>query len=418
MVIKKTSPESLYNSSLQPETQLVYAGRQPHTQYGFINCPIYKGSTVLFDSYTTLKTHNQPYTYGTHGCPTTNTLTQTLCLLDEAAGAELQPSGLTSITLAILSFCYAQAHILIVDSAYEPTRTFCENFLVKMGIIVEYYDPLIGADIASLIRPQTCLVFAETPGSNSFEIQDIDLLSQAVKKVNPNTIIIVDNTWSSSVYFKPLKHGADVVVHALTKYASGGSDILMGAVTANEKCFPSIQKTQSNLGLCVAPADAHDIQKSMRSLIHRLRLYETSAFEIAHWLEKHPQVERVLHPGLKSHPQHELFIRDFTGSSGLFSFVCKERLTETQIGLFCDHLNFFGMGYSWGGFESLILPVDMMRIRSVTAEKWRSKGTVFRLNIGLESTRDLITDLEAAFKRIQHPLAESNTLQKNSIKDR
>ncbi|WP_296070325.1 cystathionine beta-lyase [uncultured Agrobacterium sp.] len=376
-------------------TRLTHGGNDPADCFGFVNPPIVRGSTVLFPDAETLSIENQKYTYGTHGTPTTDALCNMVNALEGSAGTILVPSGLAAITVPFLAYLGAGDHALIVDSVYFPTRRFCNTMLKKLGVEVEYYDPAIGEGIEALIRPNTKLVHLEAPGSNTFEIQDVRLITDIAHR--HDCVVTMDNTWATPLYFKPLDFGVDVSIHAATKYPSGHSDVLMGFVSANEKHWKALYQANANLGICVTSDDAYQILRGIRTMGIRLAHHQKSALDIATWLESRDDVVRVLHPALPSFPGHELWKRDFKGASGVFSFVlgAEEGRHKQAAAAFLDALTFFGLGYSWGGYESLAVAVSLV---DRTIAKGPSGGPVIRLQIGLEDVADLKMDLEAAFK--------------------
>ena len=382
------------NTPLRPETSLVVSGREPETHFGFVNTPIYHGSTVLFPDLATLKTRNQRYQYGRRGSPTLDTLETALTTLEGGAGTVLSPSGLSAITTAILTTCKAGDHLLVTDSVYKPTREFCDTLGRRLGIETTYYDPLIGAGISDLFRPNTAAVFTESPGSQTFEIQDIPAITAAAKR--HDIAVIMDNTWATALFFRPLDHGVDLCVQAGTKYVVGHSDAMLGAVTANAEWWLKLRETHDFMGLCAGPEVVNLGQRGLRTMAVRLKQHETAAIDMARWLEARPEVARVLHPALESHPQHNLWKRDFGGSSGLFSIELKPG-PEKALAALLDDLALFGMGYSWGGYESLVVPFDCRTYR--TATEWSSPGPMLRFHIGLEHPDDLKADLDAGFGR-------------------
>lgn len=375
-------------------TRLAHDGYEPRDYHGFVNPPVVRASTVLFPDAQTMATGGQEYTYGTRGTPTSKALCDAINALEGSAGTVCVPSGLAAVTIPLLAFLSSGDHALLVDSIYNPTRHFADTVLKRMGVEVEYYDPEIGAGIEKLMRANTKVVFTESPGSNTFEVQDIPAIAEAAHKAG--AIVMMDNTWATAVYFKALDFGVDVSIHASTKYPAGHSDILFGTISANEKCWPQLLETHGTMGLCAAPDDAYQILRGMRTMGIRLEHHRKSALEIARWLENHPAVAQVLHPALESHPGHAIWKRDFSGSSGVFSFALKEG-GRKEAHAFLDALTLFGLGYSWGGYQSLALEVYMS---DRTIAKGKYSGPVIRLQIGLEDTDDLITDLERGFAAI------------------
>lgn len=371
-------------------TRLAHAGNDPHAFFGFVNPPVVHASTVLFPNADTLSRRAQKYTYGTRGTPTTDALSTAIDSLEGSAGTILVPSGLAAVTIPLLAFLSAGDHVLIVDSVYHPTRNFADTMLKRLGIEVEYYDPTVGAGIASLIKQNTRVVFTESPGSNTFEMQDIPAIAKAAKAAG--AVVMMDNTWATPLYFKPLDHGVDISIHAATKYPAGHSDVLLGTVSANEACWPKLHEAFTTMGCCAGPDDVYQVLRGLRTMGVRLEHHQKSALEIARWLEQQPGVASVLHPALESHPGHALWKRDFGGSSGIFSIVL-ESGGQKQAHAFLDALELFGLGYSWGGFESLAVHVFL---GDRVIAKGPYPGPVLRLQIGLEDVDDLKADLQRA----------------------
>lgn len=376
-------------------TRLSHIGNSPADYHGFVNPPVVHASTVLFPNAKTMETRGQKYSYGTRGTPTTDALCEAIDALEGSAGTILVPSGLAAVTVPFLAFLSAGDHALIVDSVYFPTRHFCDTMLKRLGVTVEYYDPMIGAGIESLIKPNTRLVHTEAPGSNTFEMQDIRAISTVAHR--HGCVVTMDNTWATPLYFKPLDHGVDISIHAATKYPSGHSDILMGTVSANAKHWEQLHEANIALGICGAPDDSYQILRGLRTMGVRLERHQESTLNIARWLEERDDVARVLHPALPSFPGHDLWKRDFTGSSGIFSFVLKVDSPEQfkpKAHAFLDALSIFGLGWSWGGYESLAVHVGLSDRRICKAP---TEGPVIRLQIGLEDVADLRRDIEAGF---------------------
>ena len=376
-------------------TRLVHAGREPARQHGFVNTPIYRGSTVIFPTMAALEANDQAFTYGRLGTPTVRALEEAIAELEGGHRTLLTPSGLSAIATSLLAFLAAGDELLIVDSVYRPARRFCDNVLARLGVTVTYYDPLIGAGIEKLITNKTKVVFTESPGSQTFEVQDIPAIAEAAHAAG--AVVVLDNTWATPLYFKPFAHGADVSIQAATKYIGGHADIMLGAITTSERTAAAIAKTHEDLGLCVGPEDVYLGLRGLRSLGVRLERHQRSGLELARWLAGRPEVARVIHPALPADPGHALWARDFTGASGLFSIVLKP-VPRAKLAAMVDGLSLFGMGYSWGGFESLILPFDPSAYR--TATKWQAEGPALRLHAGLEDVEDLKADLEAGFARL------------------
>jgi cysteine-S-conjugate beta-lyase len=378
----------------QPETKIVTGGRAPMSYHGFVNPPVYHASTVLYPSAEDFLAHRARYQYGRRGTPTTEALELALQELEgpQCAGVSLLPSGLAAISSAFLAVVHAGDHVLVTDSAYGPTRTFCDQILTRLGVTVTYYDPLIGAGIGELIRPNTRLVYLESPGSLSFEMQD----TAAIAKVahNKGALVLMDNTWATPLYFRPLDHGVDLVIQAGTKYIGGHSDVMLGTVSANAATVARLKNTVRHTGQCEGPDDVYLGLRGLRTLAVRLERHQKSGLAVARWLEQRPEVLRLLHPALPSHPGHAIWKRDFSGASGLFSMVLKP-VPQKAYYAFLDSLELFGIGASWGGYESLAIPFDCTPLR--TATRWQPGGPTVRFHIGLEAVDDLIADLERGF---------------------
>lgn len=377
------------------DTRLTHAGREPERFHGFVNTPIYRGSTVLFPSVACLEANAQEFTYGRLGTPTVKALQEALAEIEGGHATLLTPSGLSAIATTLLALLSAGDHVLVSDSVYRPTRRFCDHVLQRLGVETTYYDPLVAAGIKDLIRANTKVVFTESPGSQSFDVQDIPAIAAAAHAAG--ALVVLDNTWATPLYFKPFAHGADVSIQAATKYIVGHADAMLGAITATKAAWPAIARTHEDLGLCVGPEDAYLGLRGLRTLGVRLERHQRSALALAAWLEQRPEVARVLHPGLPSDPGHAIWSRDFTGASGLFAIVLKPVAHEAMAAML-DGLELFGMGYSWGGFESLILPFDVRAYRTATV--WPEQGPALRLHVGLEDVDDLKADLEAGFARL------------------
>jgi cystathionine beta-lyase len=375
-------------------TRLAHIGNDPRSYHGFVNPPVVHASTVLFPDVATMEARSQKYTYGTRATPTTDALCDAFNELEGSAGTILVPSGLAAISIPFLAYLSAGDHALIVDSVYAPCRHFCNTMLKRLGVEVEYYDPEIGAGIEALIKPNTRLVHTEAPGSNTFEMQDIRAISEVAHR--HDCVVTMDNTWATPLYFRPLDFGVDVSIHATTKYPSGHSDIVMGSVSANAGHWQRLEDTRIAMGICAAPDDSYQILRGLRTMGIRLEHHQKSTLEIASWLEGREDVARVLHPALPSFPGHEIWKRDFKGSTGVFSFVLKTHAenARAKTHAFLDTLRYFGLGYSWGGFESLAVAVNLS---DRTICKAPEDGVVIRLQIGLEDVADLKKDLEAGF---------------------
>ncbi len=386
--------------SKAPATQIVQAGRRPEWTTGIVNPPVWRASTILYDNVANLKrgvTTNVDgeLFYGRRGTPTQWSLADALTELEPgAAGTMLFPSGVAALSIALLSVLSPGDMLLMVDSAYDPTRSFADGLLKRLGVKTVYYDPLIGRGIEALITPETRAIWLESPGSLTFEVQDIPAIAAVAKRHGITTLL--DNTWATSLFLKPLSLGVDMSVQACTKYIVGHSDCMVGAVTANETHWRALRQTAQQLGQVLSPDDAYLAARGLRTLDVRMARHQESALKIALWLKQHREIADVLHPALPSCPGHELWKRDYTGSSGLFSFVLKGGNDRARAALI-DGLSHFGIGYSWGGYESLALPVDPEKYR--TATSWTAAGKVVRLQIGLEDADDLIADLDAGLDR-------------------
>lgn len=382
-------------SRQKQDTRLAHAGREPKRFHGFVNPPIYRGSTVLFPSVASLETNDQEFTYGRLGTPTVRALEEAIAELEGGHDTLLTPSGLSAIATTLLALVSAGDHVLISDSVYRPTRRFCDHVLKRLGVETTYYDPLVGAGIGDLIKGNTKVVFTESPGSQTFDVQDIPAIADAAHATGAT--LVLDNTWATPLFFKPFAHGVDVSIQAATKYIVGHADAMLGAITATKAAWPAIARTHEDLGLCVGPEDAYLGLRGLRSLGVRLARHQASGLELARWLGQRPEVARVIHPALPSDPGHALWKRDFTGASGLFAIVLKP-VSHDAVAAMLDRLELFGMGYSWGGFESLILPFDPSAYRTATI--WPKQGPALRLHVGLEDVDDLKADLEAGFARL------------------
>ncbi len=370
------------------------AGRDPAAQKGFVNPAVFHGSTVLYPTAEDLHAHRGEYTYGRHGSPTTRALQDVLMALEgpQCAGVGIAPSGLAAISTTLLSVTKTGDHLLVCDNVYRPSRNFCNGVLARYGVETTYFDPQIGAGIDKLFKPNTRAVLVEAPGSQSFEMPDIPAIADVAHA--RGALVIDDNTWATALYHRSLDLGVDISMQAATKYIGGHSDIMFGTIAANAKAWPLVQETIRLLGVCAGPDDVFLALRGTRTLGVRLAQHHRSGLEMARWLESRPEVARVLHPALESHPGHAIWKRDFTGASGLFSIVLKP-YAQKSVDAMLDTLTLFGMGFSWGGFESLIVPFDCDSYR--TATKWAPGGPTLRLHIGLESVDDLKADLERGF---------------------
>ncbi|MFI3275358.1 cystathionine beta-lyase [Vibrio sp.] len=383
-------------------TKLITAGRDKKWTNGVVNPPVQRASTVVFNSVeekrkATINRANKTLFYGRRGTNTHFAFQDAMVEVEGGAGCALYPCGTAAISNAILSFVETGDHILMVDTCYEPTRDFCDTIMKKMGVETTYYEPTIGEGIQDLIKPNTKVLFTESPGSVTMEVQDIPTLARIAHE--HDIIVMLDNTWAAGVNFSPFDFGVDISIQAATKYIVGHSDVMLGTAVANEKCWDQLREQSYLMGQCVSPDDAYLGLRGIRTLDVRLRQHAESSLKVAKWLEARPEVDHVRHPALESCPGHEFFMRDFTGGNGLFSFVLKNSNTKATTALL-DGMTHFSMGYSWGGFESLILanePSSFDSLRTVANPNF--EGTLIRVHIGLEDVDDLIADLEAGLER-------------------
>jgi cystathionine beta-lyase len=391
-----TSPNDDGSSrQLKVETTLVTAGRDTKAQKGFVNPPVVHGSTVLYPTAEDLHAHRGEFQYGRRGTPTTKALQEALMALEgpQCAGVGIAPSGLAAITTTLLSVMKAGDHLLVSDSAYRPTRNFCDGLLAGYGVETSYFDPMIGAGIAASFKPNTKAILVEAPGSQSFEMTDIPAVS-AVAHAR-GALVIDDNTWATPLFRRSLEQGVDISIQAATKYIGGHSDIMFGTISANARAWPLISEGIRMLGVCAGPDDVFLALRGLRTLAVRLAQHHRSGLEMARWLAARPEVIEVLHPALENHPGHAIWKRDFSGASGLFSIVLKPA-PQKAVDALLDAVTLFGMGYSWGGFESLVIPFDCADYR--TATRWAPGGPTLRLHIGLEDVEDLKADLARGFE--------------------
>jgi cystathionine beta-lyase len=382
-------------SKLHPDTRLVLAGRDAARFDGAVNPPLHRATTLVFDDPDDL--YGVPHkTYALEGMAVQEALRDALVAIEGGAGATLAPSGLGACTLALLTMAKAGGEMLVTDSVYGPTRRFCDTMLARLGVRTVYIDPRIGGDIAALLNARTCGVFLESPGSCTFELQDVPAIAAAARA--RNVPVAIDNTWSAGLYFKPFDHGADLSVQALTKYQSGHSDAFMGAVISSTPAWEArVRAAYKQLGLGAAPDDAYLVLRGLRSIAARLERQSAAALALARWLETRAEVARVIHPALETHPDHAIWKRDFTGASALFAFELKPAPAEKLRAMF-QSFTLFAMGFSWGGYESLIAPMNKNVTR--TASTWAPVGEIVRLSIGLEHPDDLKADLSDAFARL------------------
>ncbi|MBD2779571.1 cystathionine beta-lyase [Xenorhabdus szentirmaii] len=394
------------------DTLLVNVGREKKYTQGAVNTLIQRTSSVIFDTVEdlqhALKTHHKgTLIYGRRGTMTHFAFRDAMTTLEGGAGCALYPSGTAAISSSILAFVETGDHVLVTGTVYEPTQFFCDQFLSKMNISTDYFDPMIGKGIAALIKPNTKVLFLESPGSLTMEVQDVPAIVQAARQVNPEIVIIIDNTWSAGILFKALEFGVDISVQSATKYIIGHSDGMLGTAVANARCWEQLRDRSYLLGQIADPDTVYMATRGLHTLAVRLKQHEKSSIHIAKWLAQRPEVSEVYHPSLPSCPGHTYFKRDFTGSCGLFSFLLKTQLTPKQFSNYLDNMKHFKMAFSWGGFESLILGVQPKMLKSLRQypslsqnKTIQKEGTLFRLHIGLEDPQDLIDDLSAAFDRL------------------
>ena len=384
-----------------PETQLITAGRNSKLYDGAVNPPVYHVSTVLSSTLQemeereeAMKADDAKMYYGRKGTPTSWALEESLAQIEGGHKSLLFPSGLAAVSASLLAFLKSGDHLLMVDSVYGPTRYFCDTLLKRFGVETTYYDPLLGARIEELFRSETKVVFTESPGSLTFEVQDIPAIAEVAHQ--HKAWVLMDNTWASPLFFQAFSHGVDVSIQALTKYVVGHSDAMLGSATANEKAWPVLKNGTFALGQCAGPDDIYLAQRGLRTLSVRLRQHERSSLDIAQWLQSRPEVHQVFHPALPGSPGHDLWKRDFSGACGLFAVELKPCSSE-GLSSMLDQMEYFGMGFSWGGFESLILHTNS-GIHRTASEK--ISNPLLRLHIGLESVEDLKADLDAGLKRL------------------
>jgi cystathionine beta-lyase len=381
-------------ASLEPETRLIVAARD-YTEHGIVNPAVYHASTILFPDVQALYERSQEYLYGRRGTPTSRALESAVALLEGGHAAKVCPSGLAAIATALLAFLKAGDHLLMTDAVYAPTRHFCDGVLARLGIETTYYDPLIGARISELMTAKTRLVFLESPGSNTMEVQDVAAIAEAIHR--HGGLAVLDNSWSGGHFFKAFANGCDISIQSATKYIVGHSDAMLGVVTCSKETWPQFKDIYEKMGQFAGPDDMYLALRGLRTLDVRLKRHMENALDLARWLKQRPEVKRVLHPALPDDPGHELWKRDYTGASGLFSAVLATS-SKKALAAMLDGLALFGMGYSWGGYESLVVPFEPAMMRSATP--WREPGLALRFHVGLENTADLKADLAAGFARL------------------
>lgn len=399
------------------QTKLVHAGRKKRYTQGAVNSVIQRASSLVFDSIEAKKEAMENRTkgalfYGRRGTLTHFALQDAMVEIEGGAGCYLYPCGAAAIANAILAFVKAGDHILVSEASYEPTQEFCEHILKDFGVETDYFPPLIGRYITKYIKPNTKVVFLESPSSITMELHDVPAIVKAIRSVNPEIVIMMDNTWGAGVLFKALEHDVDISIQAGTKYLIGHSDAMLGTAVANQRCWDKLRERSYLMGQMCDADTAYMAARGLRTLAVRLKQHHESSIKVANWLANHPKVATVNHPALESCKGHEFFKRDFSGASGLFSFVLNDHLSEVQLSDFLDNMTHFSMAYSWGGFESLILanqPEDLAKIRPISGIDFT--GTLIRLHIGLEDPDDLIADLAAGLDRIKLHKNKANALQ-------
>jgi len=390
---------------MKDATKAVTAGRRPHENHGAVNPPVYHASTILSPTLDAMMALSRvedadATTYGVHGTPGTFAFEEAMAVLEGGFRTRLCSTGLTACTAPLLCFLSAGDHLLVPDNCYGPTRRFANKMLKRMGVETTYYDPLIGGGIRELMRDNTRAVFTESPGSLTFEVQDIPAIAEEAHR--RGAVVMMDNTWASPLYFKAFEHGVDVSIQAVTKYVGGHSDLVMGSVTTTEAAYPPIREGWKELGLSGSPDDTFLAMRGLRTLAARLPRHWESGLRVGEWLKGRPEVAEVLHPAMEHDPGHALWRRDFLGASSLFGFVLDEGLSShAHLAALLDGLELHGMGASWGGFESLLIPRNPPRSATDWPRPGRPKGQLMRIHVGLEDPDDLIADLAAGFERMR-----------------
>jgi cysteine-S-conjugate beta-lyase len=387
------------SKSKKPDTLITHAGRKPEQNFGVVNPPVYHASTILHPNVAHFEAAEarrfDDVVYGRFGTPTQFALEEAMAALEGGARAVAVCSGAAACFTALLAYLQAGDHVLVPDTVYGPVRNFTTGFLAKFGVAFDFYDPMVGAGIGALVKPNTKVIYLESPGSLTFEVQDLPAIVAVAKARGITTMI--DNTWSSPLFLRPLTMGVDVSMVAATKYIVGHSDAMMGVCICTKDSFEPVKRSALQLGYHAAPDDSYLALRGLRTVGVRMRAHEQAALKVAHWLKARPEVDRVLHPALPDCPGHEFWKRDFAGSSGLFSFILRREFAKPAVDAMLDGLELFGLGASWGGFESLVVPARVARMR--TATKWDA-GPMLRLHIGIEDTDDLIADLDQGFARL------------------
>jgi cysteine-S-conjugate beta-lyase len=393
---------------MKPDTRLVHAGRDPERNFGVVNPPVYRASTILFPTMAEfdrrLERKYTSFSYGAHGTPTTMALAETVAELSGGTHTVVVSSGLAAVTQALTAFVQQGDHVLLPDTSYGPTRDFGVSVLTRFGVEVTFYDPLVGVGIAGLMKRNTRLVYLESPGSHTFEVQDVPAIARTARAAG--AIVVMDNTWATPLFFRAFDHGVDVEVLAGTKYLAGHSDLLVGTITTRDEALHrKVREGTTTFGDCVAPDVCYETLRGIRTLGVRMRHHERSALEVARWLAERPEVQRVLHPALPDHPGHAVWRRDFHGSSSLFGVLLRTS-SDAAVAAMIEGFRLFKLGASFGGFESLVVPSRVTQNR--TARPWRETGVLLRLHIGLEAVEDLIEDLEDGFARLNAVLEKAS----------
>ncbi len=378
-------------------TTLMHLGRDPDEYYGIVNPPIVRASSILFPSLEEYENKDRKFRYARYGTPLSDKFEKAMTELEGGYAAVTVPSGLAAISLSMLAMLKSGDHVLVTDSIYPPARQFCNNTLSRMGVEVEYYDPRLGAGIETRIKANTRVIYMESPGSATFDVQDVPAIVAAAKKKYVFTI--VDNSWSAGLLFQPFRHGADVVIQSVTKYVGGHSDIMLGvAIGGTEEVYTKLKATAMDLGICAGSEDIYLALRGLRTLPLRLKQCAANAMEVAKWLVKRPEIQKIYYPALADHPDHKIWKRDFTGANGLLGVLLKPA-PKAKLAAFVDSLELFPIGSSWGGYESLLQPQYLIHSRS--AVPWTEEGMLLRLQIGLEDPEDLIADLEQGFRNLK-----------------
>jgi cystathionine beta-lyase len=392
---------------MRDETVIVHSGRHPEQYHGAVNPPVYHASTILARSAEEYLGRRKAWLeetpgtyYGRFGTPTVEALQEAVAELEGGHRCVVYPSGLAACSGALLAFLAAGDHVLITDSVYGPTRNFAKGTLKRYGVSATFFDPLAGRGIEALIQPNTRLVYVESPGSLTFEVQDVPAIAEVAHR--RGITVVMDNTWATPLYFKPFAHGVDVSVQAATKYIVGHSDAMLGTVTCTKEAWPRLRASTYELGQTAGPDAVYLGQRGLRTLAVRLKQHGQAGLALAQWIAKQPEVQRVLHPALPGDPGHALWKRDFTGASGLFGVVLKPGIREQALFALIDGMKLYGIGASWGGYESLIIPFNPTEGRA--ASRWPEHGPCFRIHAGLENVDDLLADLEAGFGRLRRAL--------------